>query len=239
MNKKDKFGYWFSGLVDGEGCFNIAIRKVPHSNFALQIHPRFIITLNEKEYPTLLYIQKNLKNFFGIKIRKPIINIYKKKKENKISKRAILQCETTACRQLIDFFKKYSLKIKKKDFEIWSKIINYMNKRKWKHRTKEDLLTIAKLNDKLNRGTKRTKWTYIKMKKYLESFPNADIKIGNRYTDEFLLNEIKRVYNIVKRPFGAWTFDKFTQNKSSSVKRHFGTMRNALAQAQIKEKRKK
>ena len=131
---------WIAGFVDGEGCFHISINKIPEMSLGWQVLPEFRIVQHEKDEDTL----HKIKNYFGfgdVKVNRT--DHHGTRKEFRVRGLENLNI-------LIDFFKKYKLNTsKRKDFEIFSKVIQRMNNKE--HLTKEGLDTIAKLISTMNR----------------------------------------------------------------------------------------
>lgn len=105
-----------------------------------QVLPEFRIVQHEKDEETLHKI-KDFFGFGGVKINR--IDHTSTRKEFRVRGLENLN-------KLINFFKENSLNTsKKKDFEIFSKVIQLMNKKE--HLTKEGLDKIAKLISEMNR----------------------------------------------------------------------------------------
>jgi hypothetical protein len=140
---------WIVGFTDGEGCFHIAINKIPKMSLGWQVLPEFRIVQHEKDEQLLLKI----KEYFGfgdVKVNRT--DKHGTRKEFRV--RGIDNLN-----KIIKFFKQNPLQTqKKKDFEIFAEIINSMNN--GEHLKKEGLDKIANLISKMNRKP---------MIKYLES----------------------------------------------------------------------
>lgn len=117
----DDFGYWFSGFVDGEGCFNVSC--INRKNFKNpQITTNFVIA--QAEYSIMNEINNILQLGWYEKYKKP--KIYKS-----IS-REFPGCYTyhlatrslNDCLLLISIFDKYKLRTKKKrQYELWKEAV--------------------------------------------------------------------------------------------------------------------
>ena len=140
---------WIVGFTDGEGCFHVSINKLTGMSLGWQVLPEFRIVQNEKDESVLFKI----KEYFGfgdVKVNRT--DFHGTRKEFRVRGLENLN-------KLIDFFNKNRLNTsKRKDFEIFSEIINLMNNKQ--HLTKEGLDKIAKLVSVMNRKP---------MIKYLES----------------------------------------------------------------------
>ena len=132
--------YWISGFTDGEGCFHISINKNSKMSLGWQVLPEFRIVQHEKDESVL----NKIKNYFGfgnVKVNRK--DFHGTRKEFRVRGMENLE-------KIIEFFEKYPLETsKKKDFEIFSKIVEMMLKQD--HLTKKGMIKIAKLVEKMNR----------------------------------------------------------------------------------------
>ena len=141
-----KIAYWISGFVDGEGCFSVSMIKNKTTKFGTQIFPEFVVTQGAKSLSALEEIQKffNCGNIF-------VNKRYDNHKEDlyRYCVRSIYELEN----KIVPFFKQNQLKThKRNDFEIFSKIVISMSKRK--HLTTKGFIEIAKLIETMNRKKK-------------------------------------------------------------------------------------
>jgi len=140
---------WIVGFTDGEGCFHVAINKIPEMSLGWQVLPEFRIVQSEKDEKVL----HKVKEYFGfgdVKINRR--DRHGVRKEFRVRGLENLN-------KIVKFFKENSLETeKKKDFEIFAEIIRLMNNKE--HLKKEGLDKIAKLISEMNRKPKL---------KYLES----------------------------------------------------------------------
>jgi|TARA_B100001971_G_C17895677_1_gene385381 hypothetical protein len=140
---------WITGFTDGEGCFHISINKLPKMSLGWQVLPEFRIVQHEKD-ESLLYKIKNYFGFGDVKINR--IDHHGTRKEFRVRGLENLN-------KIIEFFEENELQTsKKKDFEIFSKVIILMDNKE--HLTKQGLDKIANLISQMNRKPKI---------KYLES----------------------------------------------------------------------
>ena len=130
---------WVSGFVDGEGCFHVSINKIPKMSIGWQVLPEFRIVQHERDESVL----KELQQFFGAG---KVITNHGARKELRIRKLNDL-------RNVVLFFKQHPLRTeKKKNFEIFAKILELMEHKK--HLTVEGLTDIANLCWSMNRKIK-------------------------------------------------------------------------------------
>ena len=131
---------WVVGFVDGEGCFHVAINKLPKMTLGWQVLPEFRIVQHQRDEILLHQIKSFFK--FG-EVRKN----HDDRKEFRV--RGLKNLNS-----IIKFFKKYPLKTsKRKNFEVFSEIITLMNN--GQHLTNSGLKKIANLASKMNRKVKR------------------------------------------------------------------------------------
>ena len=140
---------WIVGFTDGEGCFHISINKIPEMSLGWQVLPEFRIVQHEKDESVLLKI----KEYFGFgEIRINRKDFHGTRKEFRVRGLSNLN-------NIVKFFQENQLQTsKRKDFGIFSEVIQLMNNKE--HLKKEGLDKIAILISGMNRKPKP---------KYLES----------------------------------------------------------------------
>ena len=132
---------WIVGFIDGEGCFNVEINRLPKMTLVWQVLPEFRVVQHQRDEVVL----QKLKLFFGF--GNVTVN-HGDRKEFRVRGLENLN-------KLIKFFDKNPLRTsKQKNFEIFSKIISLMNKNE--HLDREGLNKIAKLASKMNRKVTRS-----------------------------------------------------------------------------------
>lgn len=143
---------WVIGYIDGEGCFSVSLFRNKTTKFGWQVFPEFVVTQGEKSKNSLEILMK----FF--KCGKVFVNKrYDNHKENIY--RYCVRSKKDLTETIIPFFKENQLKTaKKKDFEIFAKIVSMMNENK--HSELDGLKKIAKMIEKMNQK---------KSSKFLES----------------------------------------------------------------------
>ena len=117
---------WIVGFTDGEGCFHISLNKLSGMSLGWQVLPEFRIVQHEKDQKVL----EKIKNYFGfgsVEINRT--DFHGTRKEFRV--RGIENLN-----KIVDFFKIHRLQTyKRKDFEIFSEVINLMNRKE--HLSKE------------------------------------------------------------------------------------------------------
>ena len=130
---------WIVGFVDGEGCFHVAINKLPKMTLGWQVLPEFRVVQHQRDEQVLYKI----KNYFGF--GNVTIN-HGDRKEFRVRGLKNLK-------EIINFFKENPLNTsKQRNFQIFSKIVEMMDK--GEHLTKEGLDKIAILSSTMNRQVK-------------------------------------------------------------------------------------
>ena len=131
---------WITGFIDGEGCFHVSINKIPKMTLSWQVLPEFRVVQHERDELLL----KKLKLYFGF--GNVVVN-HGDRKEFRVRGLENLN-------KLVKFFKKNPLQTsKQKNFELFSEIIELMNKKQ--HLNKKGLKKIAQIASKMNRKIKR------------------------------------------------------------------------------------
>ena len=142
-SKRKNLGFFLAGFVEGEGSFNVSLRKKADYIINWQVVMSF--NVSQKDETILKILQKEL-NCGIIKTRKKD-NLHSYDATNP---KDIIQ-------KVIPFFKKYPVlsESKKKNFSIFCKIAKLMGK--GKHKSKAGLRKILELREKLNTGAGRTR----------------------------------------------------------------------------------
>lgn len=154
-----KYGYYICGFTDGEGSFNISFKLRSDYHLGVKISASF--NISQKEKSILLFI-KDVFQCGTIRSRKDGIYYF----------------EVTNIKDLhriiIPFFNKFKLQTKKKySFKVFSEIVNMMISNQ--HRTKEGMLRIYKLREKVKVGRKR-KFTYQEVRNAIKGKSSETIR---------------------------------------------------------------
>ena len=142
MTRKE-MGFFLSGFVEGEGSFNVSLRRKVDYKTTWQVVMSFNVSQKD---PTLLYILKERLDCGIIKVRK-IDSLYSfdvTKPEDIIQK-------------VVPFFQKYPVlsDSKQKNFAIFCEIANLMKIDE--HRNLIGLRKILELRELINEGKGRTR----------------------------------------------------------------------------------
>ena len=131
---------WIVGFTDGEGCFHVSLNRIPAMSLGWQVLPEFRIVQHEKDEALL----HEIKNYFGFgNVRVNRTDSHGTRKEFKVRGLENLN-------KIVNFFEKNPLRTsKKKDFELFSRIIRLMNN--GEHLTEEGLDKIARFACCMNR----------------------------------------------------------------------------------------
>ena len=132
---------WIVGFVDGEGCFHIAISRLPKMTLGWQVLPEFRIVQHQRDVSLL----KRIQNYFG----------YGSVGRNHGDRQEFRVRGMENLEKLVYFFKDNSLQsVKKHDFEIFCQVLEMMKRKE--HLTSEGLNKIAGLASKMNRKVLRS-----------------------------------------------------------------------------------
>ena len=127
---------WIAGFVDGEGCFHVAINKLPKMTLGYQVLPEFRIVQHKRDLQILKRIGKDLN--VGV-----VRNNHGDRYELRVR-------DLQELNVVVNFFEKYPLMTKKRrDFELFKKIIFLMNKKE--HLKPEGIKLICEIASGMNR----------------------------------------------------------------------------------------
>lgn len=143
LNQKEQLGFFLAGFVEGEGSFNVSLRKKSDYKVGWQVVMSF--NVSQKDSTVLKLLQEELKcgiikvrtsdNLFSFDVTNPQDIIHK----------------------IIPYFRKYPIisSSKQKNFTIFCEIADLMNI--GEHRTQIGLRKILELREKINEGKGRTR----------------------------------------------------------------------------------
>lgn len=130
---------WITGFVDGEGCFHVAINRMPKMQIGWQVLPEFRVVQHKRDMQILHRIKETL----GCG----------KVKQNHGDRFEVRVRGMEELKKVIEFFKKYPLQtIKRKNFETFCEIIEIMERKE--HLTKRGLDKIARMASTMNQKVK-------------------------------------------------------------------------------------
>ncbi len=134
---------WIVGYTDGEGCFSVSMFRNKKTRYGWQVFPEFVVTQGKKSLNSLEFIQK----FFGC--GKIFINRRRDNHREDIYRYCVRSIKDID-EKIIPFFSENSLRTeKKKDFELFVKIIKLMLKQE--HYNLKGLKKVANLIQRMNR----------------------------------------------------------------------------------------
>ena len=116
MNE-DQFIHYLLGFADGEGCFCISLKKQKSAKMKWVLDPVFHITQHSKSKEILLNFQKFLD-----------CGTVMKKYGQENTMQFIVQSRREIIDKVIPFFKKNKLIVKRKDFEIFTEVVESLEK---------------------------------------------------------------------------------------------------------------
>lgn len=138
---RENLGYYLSGFVEGEGSFNISLRRKVDYKVSWQVVMSFNVSQKD---PTILYLLQEELGCGIIKVRK-IDNLYSFDATNP---KDIIQ-------KVIPYFQKYPMLSipKQKNFSIFCAVAQLMDK--GEHRNLIGLKKILELRETINEGKGR------------------------------------------------------------------------------------
>mgnify|MGYP006305415373 CR=1 FL=1 len=135
-------GHYLAGFVDGEGSFNVSLRKLDDRTLGWQVVPIFNVAQRDK---TVLALLKRHLGCGRLQARKDGVHYY------------VVTNPTSIIERVVPFFKKYGFLSaqKKKNFRIFKEIAMMMARDE--HLNEAGLSRIVELREQLNvgRGRKR------------------------------------------------------------------------------------
>ena len=163
-------GYYFAGFVDGEGSFNVSLRRRPDHTMKWQV----VLTFNVSQRDPVVLAQ--MKKMFGcgrLFRRFDGVHSYVVHNPQAIKER------------IIPFFKRFSFlsSSKKKNFSLFVRIASLVFS--GSHLTKDGLLKIVQLRELLNEGRgRKRKYNLVDyqgstMEPLNDYTPNPDTKVGD------------------------------------------------------------
>ena len=141
--KKEELGYFLAGFVEGEGSFNVSLRRKADYKVNWQVVMSFNVSQKD---PTILQILKDELKCGIIKVRKRDgLHSYDATNPDDIIK------------HVIPYFQTYPVlsESKKRNFTIFCKIADLM--KKGEHKTPTGLKKILLLRETINEGKGRTR----------------------------------------------------------------------------------
>ncbi len=157
-------GHYIAGFVDGEGSFHVAIQRNPTVKLTWQIVPEFHVSQHETSRKVLELIR----NVFDCGYIKP----NHRSNPNDQTLAFVVRSRKDLAVKVIPFFRRFQLRTSKKDdFEIFSKIINGMQK--GHHHSRKGLIELLKLAYSMNRTGKYRRVSLNEILKNLEPSETA------------------------------------------------------------------
>ena len=141
--KKEDLGYFLAGFVEGEGSFNVSLRRKADYKVNWQVVMSFNVSHKD---PTILHILKDELNCGIIKVRKRDgLHSFDATNPDDLIKR------------VIPYFRRYPVlsESKKRNFAIFRRIADLMEK--GEHKNESGLKKILLLREKINEGKGRTR----------------------------------------------------------------------------------
>ncbi len=139
-NIPQEVGWYLAGFTDGEGSFNVSLKKVSDYQLGWKLDPSF--NVSQKDISNLILFKKVL-GTGTLRKRKDGIIYFEIRNYEMLFQR------------VLPFFEKFNFRSQSKvrNFSIFKKIIEAINKKE--HLTKEGFEKILQLREKLNEGKGR------------------------------------------------------------------------------------
>ncbi len=173
-----EWGHYISGFTDGEGSFNVSLRKREDHSMKWQV----VLTFNVSQKES--YILSQLKKYLGcgrIQQRQDGLHMYVCSNPLSIQER------------IIPFFRKFNLRSqqKKNNFSIFCQIAyKVFNK---EHLTPEGLEEIVKIRERLNEGRgRKRKYELSDFQDSREEYPQRLYAKPRKFRKEFSTDDIVR-----------------------------------------------
>ncbi len=138
--------YYLAGFADAEGCFSISVKKEPSARFGWALDPVFQVTQHKSGKTVLHMFRSELK--CGRIISKP------GQEDTYIF---LVDNRRQLAEKVIPFFRKYRLVVKQKDFQLFSEIVEDMNRKV--HWTREGFIKLLKKAFRMNLDGKQRKYS--------------------------------------------------------------------------------
>lgn len=137
---RPEIGYYIAGFVDGEGSFNVSLRKRPDHTMGWQVVPTFNVSQRDV---TILVLMKKTLGCGRFVTRRDGVHYY------------IVQNPTAIKERVIPFFTRFKFlsSSKKRNFMLFRQIIELMNEKG--HLTSNGLMNIVQIREMLNEGKGR------------------------------------------------------------------------------------
>ena len=154
---KPEIGYYIAGFVDGEGSFNVSLRKRPDHKMGWQVVPTF--NVSQRDFTILVLMKKNL-GCGRFVTRKDGVHYY------------VVQNPTAIRERVIPFFTRFkflSSKMKR-NFMLFKQITELMNGKG--HLNSDGLMKIIQMRESLNEGRgRKRKYSINHYKDFLSENP--------------------------------------------------------------------
>ncbi len=173
-----EWGWYIAGFSDGEGSFNISLRKREDHVMKWQV----VLTFNVSQKES--YILSQLKKYLGcgrIQQRKDGLNMY------------VCSNPLAIQEKIIPFFKKFNFRSaqKKKNFSIFCEIAEKVFRKE--HLTAQGLKEIVKMREGLNEGRgRKRKYSFSDFQKSLQENPQRLYVRPRKFRQEFASDDIVR-----------------------------------------------
>ncbi|MCI0558069.1 MAG: LAGLIDADG family homing endonuclease [Nitrososphaera sp.] len=137
--------YYVLGFVDGEGCFSVSLKKQETTRFGWVLDPVFHVTQQEQSRNVLELVQRTLN--CGRIIEKP---------GQPETMQFLVDNRRQLNEKIIPFFNQYELLVKKKDFELFRRIVEGLERKE--HTKLDTFRELVKLAFHMNMEGKQRRY---------------------------------------------------------------------------------
>ncbi len=147
LPRRRKDLHWFmAGFADAEGCFSVSVKKQETTRFGWVLDPVFHVTQHKNHRNILEIFKRELQ--CGRIIQKP---------GQPETLQYIVENRRQLAEKILPFFRKYKLIAKKRDYELFSEIVQGMENKK--HWTKEGFKELLEKAFMMNQHGKQRKYS--------------------------------------------------------------------------------
>ena len=143
--RRKRFFDYIAGFVDADGSFTVSIKKAP-TRWGYAVDPEFKISIHRDDAEVLYLIKEALG--CGRILRKPGSN----------QVMLVVKDKRTLHEKILKFFRKHPLIVKKREFELFSEIVQRLVEKQ--HLTREGFIEILELAKKLRELHRKGRETY-------------------------------------------------------------------------------
>ena len=143
--KRKRFFDYIAGFVDADGSFTVSIKK-GETKWGYAVDPEFKISVIREDAEVLYLIKEALQ----------CGKIYQKPGSKQLM--FVVKDKRTLKEKILPFFRRHPLIVKKREFQIFSEIVEKLNRKE--HLTRKGFIEILKLAKELRKLHRKGRSTY-------------------------------------------------------------------------------